>query len=350
MKKIGKKMLCAFLAVVLIWPFPVTDAFAAKSGSRLKKEERTTFDEKVDVLVDNGYSRGEVALLSEEDVTRIYEGIINGNVVDIYTCVIEIDNLAEIEAFYSCSKEELVEMGATEHDIDSTKEQLDQMYFMSDVELEREHGLSKTEAKLFRKAIDNGKSNCKSNQKYGKELKNYVGASGSITSSEMKYTQSILDFSPALDRPEYLVFLTYDWYKPYFLGVFDDEIVAAWGGGLNTRGETGSAAYYGYGTFGWTSYCVGNLAMETVVSPNKGIEFIFPQGDRSCKTKSGGAQFRLYQTKEIGYDTTLVSQYCHRVYSVKSANITISATDVGASIDITTAWDTTTQKRTKIGY
>lgn len=78
--KIGKKMLCALLAVVLIWPFSVTDAFAAKSGSRLKKEERvtnnsklrkeerTTFDEKVDVLVDNGYSRGEVALLSEEDV------------------------------------------------------------------------------------------------------------------------------------------------------------------------------------------------------------------------------------------------------------------------------------------
>ena len=90
--------------------------------------------------------------------------------------------------------------------------------------------------------------------------------------------------------------------------------------------------------------------MEIEVSPNQGIEFSFPQGKAYCKTKRGIAQFMLYQTKERGLDTKLVSQYCHRVFSVQSADISITSSDVGPSISITTAWDATAQKRTTIGY
>jgi len=90
--------------------------------------------------------------------------------------------------------------------------------------------------------------------------------------------------------------------------------------------------------------------MEIEVSPNKGIEFFFPQSKADCKTKRGIAKFMLYQTKERGYDTQLVSQYCHRVFSIESADISISATDVGASIGITTAWDVSPQKQKMIGY
>lgn len=223
------------------------------------------------------------------------------------------------------------------------------MYFLNDIELEKKHGLSKTEAKLFRKAVDNGKNNRKSNQKYGKKLKNYVGASGSITSSEMKYTQTVVDFSVE-STPQYLVLLSYEWSFPYLLGIFDDEIVAAWGGGLNTRSETGHAEYFCYSSYLWHPSYLGDETMEIEVSPNQGIEFSFPQTSGEGKTKRGIASFTLYQTKERGFDTKLVSQYCHRVFSIQSADISITSTEVGASISITTAWDATAQKRATIGY
>lgn len=96
--------------------------------------------------------------------------------------------------------------------------------------------------------------------------------------------------------------------------------------------------------------------MTTDVTPNAGVQFTFPQSYGTCsngnaaKTKSGFASFTLYQTKKQGYDTTLISNYCHRVVSVQSASISISASGPSVSLSIGGDWDTTTQKQTMLAY
>lgn len=151
----------------------------------------------------------------------------------------EIDNLAEIEAFYSYSTDELVAMGIDEDAIQETEAQLEKMYNMNDLQLKQEYGLNEVNSKLFRKAVENGKAANAEEQNYGKELENAVSTSGSITSSEMTYTQSVTSNSSSL--PNYTVKLSYTWKSVYALACFDDKIVAAWGGNLNSKNYSASA-------------------------------------------------------------------------------------------------------------
>ena len=88
-----------------------------------------------------------------------------------------------------------------------------------------------------------------------------------------------------------------------------------------------------------------------------GIEFIFPQSvtpkdtlDFDYKTRSGYAQFTLYQTKKQGYDTKVLSNYCHRVISVGSASIGFSVSGPSVGLSIGSAYDTTEQKKSSISY
>lgn len=61
--------------------------------------------------------------------------------------------LAEIEAFFACSKDELISMGATAESIDKTREELLGYYNLSDSSLAKELKINRTEASMFKKAI-----------------------------------------------------------------------------------------------------------------------------------------------------------------------------------------------------
>ncbi len=326
------------------------------SESEADKVVSLDHDEMIDALVEEGYTEETAEALSEEDLEYVYSGIESGDLVDVYTCSMEVDNLAEIEAFYSYSEEELIAMGIDEEAIQETEEQLEEMYNMNNSQLEQEYGLDEVDAKLFRKAVENGKAANVEERSYGKELENPVSASGSITSSEMSYTQSVTSNSSTL--PNYTVKLSYTWKSVYALAVYNDKIVAAWGGNLNSKSYSTTAKYYNWSTVGGSfgSTKVKTKSMTVDVTPNAGVEFTFPQSYGTCsngnaaKTKTGSASFTLYQTKKQGYDTTLISNYCHRVISVKSASISISASGPSVSLSIGGAWDKTSQKKTTIAY
>lgn len=315
-------------------------------------------DLKIDELVAHGYTIDTAEALSEKDLDEVYQSICNGKTVNVYTCAMEVDNLEEIENYLSCTQKELIDMGLTEKEIAEADEQIEEIVSSSDQQLEQKYKMSKAQIKMLRKSVENGihNKNIKKKDIKKKDIKNKVSASGSITSSEMTYTQSIIDNS-TYTKPNYSVKLSYTWKSVYALAPFTDEIVAAWGGGLNSKNHTGTAKYYTWSTIGGNfNTCKNQKTMSSTLTPNAGVEFKFPQSngggiiDNAYKTKTGSASFTLYQTKRDGKETNLISNYCHRVISVGGAGISISASGPSVSLSIGTAWDKTSQKKTVIGY
>lgn len=272
--------------------------------------------------------------------------------VEITTLPMEVDMLAEIEAFFMCSEDELLAMGATKEKIDKTREELLYYYGLRDSDLADKLKINKTEASMFKKAIEAG---LKSN---GKKCtnKNSVSASGSITSSEMKYTQKVTNNS-TLTNPSYGVQLSYEWKEVYELAVLDDKIAVAWGGGLNLKNFSSSVLYYDWkdigGSFG-KYYTRRSMTKEETIQA--GVELEFPQSvykdflSPMPKTKDGYAQFTLYQTKFQGYDTKVISRYCHKVISIGGGSIEISVAGPAVSLDVGYGYDKTAQAETTIGY
>lgn len=287
-----------------------------------------------------------------------------GEVVDVYqtekpkdkvgstTLSMEVDMLAEIEAFFACSKEELISMGTTEEKIDKTREELLSYYSLSDEDLAKELKINTTEASMVKKAIDAGL------ESYGKKLKKKSGvlASGSITASEMEYTQDVFDYSTS-SAPKYRVYLSYLWKNVYNLALFEDKIAVAWGGGLNSKDYSSLIFYYDWtkvgGDFG-DFYTRQSANKEETIQA--GLELEFPQAvykdlvSPMPKTKTGYIQFTLYQTQFQGYDTKVISRYCHKVISVGGGSIDISVTGASVSMDIGYGYDTTAQAEKIIGY
>lgn len=153
---------------------------------------------------------GNVTVFASEDKYAYVKETADGyeiespqNKIGTTTLSMEVDMLAEIEAFFAYSEEELISMGTTEEKIDRTREELLGYYDLSDEKLAKKLNINKIEASLIKKAIEAGLA---SKGKAGK--KSGVLASGSITASEMKYTQDVFDYSTSLG-PEYRVYLSY---------------------------------------------------------------------------------------------------------------------------------------------
>ena len=188
-----------------------------------------------------------------------------------------------------------------------------------------------------------------------KNIKNTVTASGSISSSKMTLTQSVINKSNTL--PNYKVAISYNWKTPYTFCVSTDQIVTAWGGGLNSKDYVGTAYYYGWTSpTNWTSELVTRTSMSSTVKPNVGIQYSFPQSKgkdkqgHMTKTKMGAAGFTLYQTKKSGKETNLISNYCHKVIKVGGGSISISASGPSVSISIGPGWDKSPQAKNVIKY
>lgn len=305
------------------------------------------------ILIENGFPKENIGALSEEHKRELVKYLNdNPNNVDIQTSVLEIDNLMEIESFMGFSDEELIGMGANSYDIASAREELYKISKQTEEQIAKEKNISLTEAKYLKRAIVKGKN------KDGKDVykeNNSINASGSISASKLTYSQAYANHSTAT-APSYWVVLTYTWNSPYTLTIFTDEVVAAWGGNLNTKNVSGYASYYNENGSNWGSYNQQKL-MTTSETANAGIEFKFAQSvslpsatSNRIKTKTGSIGFELYQTKKQGYDTKLLSQYCHRVISIGNASIGISAKGATVSISIGGAWDSSPQKSSIISY
>lgn len=337
-----------FVSLAVISCILVTNTVCASA-------EEVINDQMVKDLVEAGYTQETAEALPPSDIEYVYDSICNDTLVGVSTCSLEIDNLDEIEDYLSYNHNELLDMGFTENEISKTDKQISEIVSMTDAEMKSQYGMDAVEVKMLRKAVCNGNENRENGIVEQKDIKNKVSASGSISSSKMTYTQSVSKNDK--NKPNYTVKLSYTWKSVYALAIFKDKIVAAWGGALNTKNEKGTAKYYDWQEIGgkFKSHAK-DKSMSVTVSPNKGVIFEFPQSINNgffkskAKTKTGSASFTLYQKKAKGYDTTLISNYCHRVISVKSPSISISASGATASISIGGAWDKTSQKRTTIGY
>lgn len=218
--------------------------------------------------------------------------------------------------------------------------------------------MDNVEIELLKKAVESGEQILEGNKKVThKDTDCMVTASGSITSSEMEYTQTVTNKSTE-KKPKYKVAISYTWKSVYALAVFDDEIAVAWGGGLNLSKASGTAKYYDWSSIGgkYKSY-VREKKMEKEETIQAGIEFIFPQSvdgkhwySNKAKTKDGSCKFTISQSKLQGYKSKVISRYCHRVIAVKGFSIGIDCSGASAGLDIGSAWDKTSQKSSQIKY
>lgn len=276
--------------------------------------------------------------------------------MDVSTCAMEVDTLSEIENYLSCTEEELQDFGLTEEEIDECDEELSEILSMSNKELKQNFSLSNTEVKALRLAEENGIENRENNIVDNKKISNEVCASGALTSSDIKYTQSVANQSTS-KKPKYVVNLSYAWKYAYWYAPFSDKIVVAWGGKLNSMSEVGTAYYNDYNpdTYKWKEM-VASTRMGEEVKINKGYIFDFPQLYGKAKTKgvlggksrTGFATCVLYNDRFKNLSTKITSHYCHAVIGVDHS-ISIGVPAAG-EITIGSAYEETSVRQTNIHY
>ena len=303
-------------------------------------------------LIGHGYAKDTVQALSDGDRRELCSAVRKGGRLEISTTAKEIDNLSEMESVLKKSRKELKRMGCTDAEITREKKAVKKICRSSRRTLKEKYGLDDTEIRLIRAVDASARAARKGADE--KEIRQPVRASGSIASTQMKYTQAVA--SKSRKKPDYHVVLSYKLVYPFQLGLFSDKIAAAWGGGLNTSKEKGGTAYsLTNGTRGgWKKSKIKHRKMSVSVVPNRGIKFTFPQafgkGEKVYKTKSGSASFNLYQHGKKRKDTKIVSYYCHRIVKMGNSGISITAGGAGVSLCPGKAWSKTKQRRTTISY
>ena len=139
----------------------------------------------------------------------------------------------------------------------------------------------------------------------------------------------------------------------YELALFEDKIAVAWGGGLNMKDFSSSILYYDWKEVGeefGDFYTRRTANKEETIQA--GAELEFPQSlykdflSPMPKTKTRYIQFTLYQKQYQGYDTKVISRYCHKVISIGGASIEISVAGPSVSLDVGYGYDKTAQAET----
>lgn len=262
--------------------------------------------------------------------------------------------LEEIEQLYAYNVEYLENADMTVEEIEEIKNEYDSFLSMPEYELEDKYAISKIQIKAMKMAREKGEAKNNLGEKYcRKPIENQVEASGSLTSSEISFTQSVI--SNREKTPNYTVNLSFAWEKPYVTRWFEDKIVVAWGGGLTTNSATGVARYSDWKSVdgGWLKYDHSKkMTADESGSIDAGIIFSFPQSDGestngSPEAKHGSASVNIYQTKKEGKDTIVISYFAHRRIAIVGGGIDIKATP---SISFGTAWDTSKKCSAKITY
>ncbi|MDR1018260.1 MAG: hypothetical protein LBM02_06115 [Lachnospiraceae bacterium] len=308
-------------------------------------------DTMIKTLCEHGYAYDTATALEEENLKELYSDIMKGREVEASTCAIEIDNLAAIEEFLKTDEDTLNAQGVSDKVIEENAKQVSDILNMSNQELKKEGGLSTTEVKILRKAEDNAKNEAIDN----KEIKNEVDASGGISSSKLKYTQSKTNLS-SKTKPIYKINFTYSWAKPYVIHLFTDYIAVGWGGDFNSKSESGSAKYYWWeGSNRWIGNCKKTASMGKYAIINRGFKFSIPQGKwvgkQYEKTKKGSASLIIYKNKKNRKATKVISAYCHQVIKLGSSNgisVSLSSNHLSVSLKIGTAFDKSSQQNDNV--
>lgn len=344
MKNSILKIACLLIALCTLTNSVTVNAIEQKNVTE------TTY---TDILVKAGYPLDNAKSLSMDMQKELVEQICtNPEKVQINTCFMEVDNLSEIEAFFSYSDTELIRMGATERAIKDARRELLELYNLGVDAISRNLNVPYIEASLIHRAIEKGKQNLIEHQKQQKATE--VFASGSISSSKLSYVQSVSGQSLSSTAPEYSVMISFEWKSPYVLAIFDDVVAAAWGGNLNSKNLTSQVRYYSVSGSNYTDF-FSHQAMEPKNSPNCGLELHFPQAVQTSannggKAKTGIVNFRIYQNYYIGLDTKIVSQYGHQTISLTGASVTIAGDGVPVQLTFSSAYDQSPQASSNITY
>ena len=164
--------------------------------------------------------------------------------ISVSSTVMEVDNLGEIDIFVNSAYEDLISMGLTDEDISQINAQIKLYNDMTDKQLVDNLGFDKVELRLFRDALTK-------DDDYDLKLTDEnVTASGSITTSEMTFTQSVTDTSKPLSPDvHYRVGVYFNWKDRFITTAFDDKVVVAWGGNLLQEKISSFVDYYDIAAF-----------------------------------------------------------------------------------------------------
>ncbi len=340
-----RKILSVTLAIYLF--FTLSFSAYAIDAQQLSQKEI------INILIQNGIPEENATVLPYKDQMDIAKKLLSApEKVAVATTCMETDILSEIELFLSLSNDDLVNRGVDAETILQKRQEFQHYSRISVEELSDLLKIDAFEATMLKKAIAEGIQN----KKNTRSEENNVYASGTIGASQMTYTQVVTNESSST-APSYRVRFMYTWEEVYGQEFYEDVIVVAWGGGLNTKEISSSANYYH-----WTSLLADfgsffdNQNMTTEEDIQKGIKFSFPQTmmvdysiGKTAKTKKGFAQCVLYQTRFQGYDTKVISYYCHKKL-IGNHSISISASGPSVSVSIGTGYDRTTQRSSNIQY
>lgn len=344
--KIFNKLLSVSIAGMVIFTSTIT-AFASETNS------------KIDILRDAGYKDYFINELTEDELSDYAYRLINApSSVGKEEFVFEVDNISEIREFVNSNKDELAAQGVTKDQIDTMQKEIEYLSSLSLEELSSQYGISSVEAKMLIEAT-------KPDNEYKKldcSNENIATASGSISSSKLSFTMSYINRGTS--TPSYDFTITYDWLSPYVTNIYKDSIAVALGGGFVSTVNSTSANYYRSTISRWTTNSPAMMIGEDGVArksnyakyswsyerePNTGLIFFADQSklvyqQMTAKNKSGNIKFRLTSNTTGGQNQTceVVSQFAHRRFSI-SPNITVSASGIGASININSAYDKSSQ-------
>lgn len=306
-------------------------------------------DNAINLLVSKGYSYDTATSLDDSDLKELYFDILSGKDVTVSSCTLEVDNFKAIEDILSYDENELMEAGLSKENIEIARNEIQGLFSMSDSKLQENLGMSRSEVKILREIQNKSSSNASNILNEQKKITTPVDATGGISTAKMSYSMAVTDNSSAT-KPNYKVKCTFNWKEVFVVGAWDDYIAVAWGGGMNSKNESGTVNYYKIVNSGWgTKY--ESKAMSKAAVPNKGYKFYFGKsyyysGNNAVKSKSGTANITVYQTKKNGLDTKIISQYGHRTVKAGSS-ISISNTP---TISFGAAYDKSDQKSKNVTY
>jgi hypothetical protein len=208
---------------------------------------------------------------------------------------------------------------------------------MSDNEIKNKFDTDDVTVKLIREAI-------KPDKDYQiKKGATDIQASGSITSSEMTYSQFLVNNSTKTGV-NYNVYLNAWWKDWYTFGIFKDKVAVVWGGNLTQYRGDQYVDYYNqpYQKKIWGGFATSRVATyhESVI--NAGGYYYFPQTVSGYKARNVEINFRLKQNGRSNKSTKIISKFCHQTLGVDSS-ISISASGLTVSLKPGTSYDTTVQ-------
>lgn len=153
--KISRKIIAFVICgMTLMSMFPVHASASSTVNSGVKN-----YDDKKELLLEQGFSMETIDVVGDDDINDLCGAIESGREVQISNTYMEVDNLFEIEQFFSCEETELLNMGFSKDDIETTVQYFDDLLKKTDAEIATMCDVDMTEVKMLRKTFENAERN-----------------------------------------------------------------------------------------------------------------------------------------------------------------------------------------------